>query len=340
MAEEGYSITPAAISQVENGSGTSGPTLAAIATATGYPVGYFIRRRGDVDAPAFFRSLRSTPAAQRKKAFAQAHLIHELVDAVEHHVELPDVNLPEVDVDLHGDVGVVNDRIEAAALAVRRYWDLGVGPIDHVVRHLERNGIIVCRLPLDRRDIDAFSVPFEGRPVIVLGSDKKTMARSRFDAAHELGHLLLRHGHDDAGKKTAEQQAHRFAAAFLMPAPGIRDELPAQADWAAFFNLKAKWRVSVGALLQRAKDLGVMTEARHLSAIKYLSARGWRTEEPGDEALGPPEQPRLLNAALEVLPTDGGPTLEEVAEEAALPIGQLQQMLGGGVVGSVRRVRL
>jgi Zn-dependent peptidase ImmA (M78 family) len=340
MGEQGYVITAASISQIENGSGTSGPTLTAIASATGYPVGYFMRRRGDVDAPAFFRSLRSTPAAQRKRALARAHLVHELVDAIEHYVELPDLDLPDLDVDLIGDPDEVNRRIEDAALVVRRYWDLGLGPIDHVVRHLERNGVVVCRLPLERRDIDAFSVPFEGRPVIVLASDKKTMARSRFDAAHELGHILLGHGPDDVGKRAAEQQAHRFAAAFLMPAAGIRDELPSRADWVAFFNLKAKWRVSVGALLQRAKDLHVMSEARHLSAIKYLSARGWRTVEPGDEALGPPEQPRLLNAALEVLPTDGGPTLEEVAEEASLPVDQLHEMLGGGVGRSVRRVRL
>ena len=52
-----------------------------------------------------------------------------------------------------------------------------------------------------------------------LGSDKNYRARSRFDAAHELGHLVV-HG-DSYGVKQVEQQAHMLAAGFLMPAHDI-----------------------------------------------------------------------------------------------------------------------
>lgn len=67
-------------------------------------------------------------------------------------------------------------------------------------------------------------------PVVVLGADKNDRARSRFDGAHELGHLVV-HGHQIWGVKEVEHQAHAFAAAFLMPAGDIRDELPDRADW-------------------------------------------------------------------------------------------------------------
>ena len=57
--------------------------------------------------------------------------------------------------------------------------------------------------------------------------DKGHRDRSRFDAAHELGHLVL-HSPEEAGSKDAETQAHQFAAAFLMPADDIADDLPSR----------------------------------------------------------------------------------------------------------------
>jgi Zn-dependent peptidase ImmA (M78 family) len=62
-----------------------------------------------------------------------------------------------------------------------------------VVELLEDHGIVVIRLPLQIADVDAFSLPFPDHPVVVLGADKDDRARSRFDGAHELGHLVM-HG--------------------------------------------------------------------------------------------------------------------------------------------------
>jgi len=127
--------------------------------------------------------------------------------------------------------------------------------------------------------------------VIVLGTDKNDRARSRFDGAHELGHLAL-HGERVWGMKEVENQAHAFAAEFLMPAADIRHELPAHAGWPALFELKRKWQVSLAALLMRSRNLGRMCPSSYLTAVKALSARGWRRIEP--EPLGAPEQPAHL----------------------------------------------
>lgn len=72
----------------------------------------------------------------------------------------------------------------------------------------------MIRLPLESADVDAFSLPFPDYPVVVLGADKNDRARSRFDGAHELAHLVL-HGEQIWGVKEVETQAHQFAAAFL-----------------------------------------------------------------------------------------------------------------------------
>jgi Zn-dependent peptidase ImmA (M78 family) len=143
--------------------------------------------------------------------------------------------------------------------------------------------------------VDAFSLPFPDHPVVVLGTDKNDRARSRFDAAHELGHLVM-HGDQIWGLPGIEKQAHQFAAAFLMPAKQIRHELPESVNWPALFDLKRRWQVSLAALLMRARDLNRMNEATYLTAIKAASARGWRRTEP--VPLGPPERPSQLLALI------------------------------------------
>jgi hypothetical protein len=86
-----------------------------------------------------------------------------------------------------------------------------------------------------------------------------------------------------------ENQADAFAAAFPMPARNIRDELPSYADWPTLFDLKRRWQVALAALLLRAKNLGCMTDASYLTAVKALSARGRRRREP--IPIGHPENP-------------------------------------------------
>ena len=90
-------------------------------------------------------------------------------------------------------------------------------------------------------------------------------------------------------------EANRFAAAFLMPADDIRSELPATAAWNELLILKRRWGASIGALLMRARWLGIMQENTYIQAIRYMSMRGWRTSEPGD--LGAGEAPQLLALA-------------------------------------------
>ena len=68
-----------------------------------------------------------------------------------------------------------------------------------------------------------------GRPLILLSADKDSGYRSRFDLAHEIGHLVL-HRHiqrttDSARHKLMEQQAHHFAGEFLLPAETFASEV-------------------------------------------------------------------------------------------------------------------
>lgn len=315
-------VTPAAITQYEAGRSKPGPgVLARLALALGFPVDFFAsgRPQSSLDpSTTHFRSLRATRQLERASAVARAELAWELAQLLEHHVRLPTLDLPEVAV---GQTPTLRE-LEDAATAVRGTWSLPAGPIPNVVRLLEVNGVLVTRLTTGLGRVDAFSRWYDGRPLVVLCADKRDAARSRFDAAHELGHLVMHHD-AEPGEAKAEREAHAFAAAFLMPAQLLRDELPRRLDWPRLLVLKRVWGVSLAALLYRSRTLGVMTDASYKRAMAVMSKRGWRTREPGDT--GPPEAPSLFARSIELV-SQRGVTLEQLANGLHLPVDLVKEI--------------
>jgi Zn-dependent peptidase ImmA (M78 family)/transcriptional regulator with XRE-family HTH domain len=281
-------LTPAAISQFESGAARpSSETTVTLSDVLDVPVAFFheeIQESHD----GFFRSLRRTSVADRRRARAIAYIAHDVAVRASAAGRFPATDVPMIPV---SGLGADRAEIERTAAQVRAQWGIAPGPAPDIVGLLEAHGITVIRLPLDSSDVDAFSLPFADHPVVVLATDKDDRARSRFDGAHELGHLVV-HGDQIWGVKQVETQAHQFAAGFLLPAEQIYDQLPTTVDWPALFELKRHWQVSLAALLMRARTLQRMTEGTYLSAIKTASARGWRRIEP--VPLGQPEQPTKL----------------------------------------------
>ena len=315
------SITAPALSQLETGrTRPAVDTLVSLCELYGCPPEFFLERPNDEEREGFFRSLKAASARDRKKFIARARLFRDFIRVVEEHILLPELRLASHDAE--------PDDVEAAeeiAARVRAEWRVDTGPIENVIRLMERHGIVVVRTKSFLREIDAFSVHYPARPIVVLGTGATVTSRSRFDAAHELAHLVM-HRDEHAGTKAAEQHAHRFAAAFLMPADDIADELPRTMDVHHLMRLKVKWRVSMQALLLRAKTLGVMSPTRYVSAMKMVSARGWRTNEPGDDLLGPIEAPVMVHAALSRL-ADEGITVEQLCRQGSLPLDEIQGLL-------------
>lgn len=320
-------ITPAAVGQYENGvTRPSAAVLARLALVLKMPVDFFARDGRpvpDTDASeAFFRSLRRATVMERERALAKAALVWEVFRALERHVEFPPVQIPE-DLALPPRGGLAAAEERAAHL--RRLWKLGNGPVPSVVRLLEDRGVIVSRLDDDSRRVSAFSKWFQERPVVVLSSVMGDKARSRFDGAHELGHLVM-HPDPEPGNPQLERQAQAFAAALLLPANAIAAELPARADWDRLMDLKLTWGVSMQALLYRARTLGVMSESAFRRAMSQVSSFGWRTGEPGD--LGAPERPELLRRALD-LAAQQGVSMETLQRDVRLPDAWLDEILDG-----------
>ena len=320
-------VTAAALSQFENGDAKpSASTLADLADATAFPVGFFARDPavgGVARVDGFFRSLRSTSSRQRRRHRAQAELVRLVAVGLERLVRFPVHEVPRLPVSPDAS----RTEVEAVAQQVRAAWELPHGPVNDVIRTAERHGIVVVRLLLGSATVDAFSVPFPDRPVIVLGDDKGEADRSRWDCIHELGHLVM-HDPDPQRSRYLEDQANWFAGEFLLPATEVVDELPSTADWDALADLKVRWGVSITALLQRAKSLGVMPDGTYVQALKTMSTRGWNRREP--VRLSRHESPALLARGLDLAATEGH-TLDEIAEELRLPSALVREIVGASV---------
>lgn len=318
-------LTPTSIAHFEKGARPTQATLAKTCLILGFPRDFFSSGGSPVTplpaASAHFRSLRSTTAKAREQVLAYGELCLQLVELVSQYVDLPVVDLPEYPLpdDVTGEVAA-----EAAAL-VRARWQLEAGPVPSVVRLLEAHGVVVLRLPpgTDRR-VDAFSTFSGSRPLVFLSAAKEDRARGRFDAAHELGHLML-HPDSEPGSKLLEQQANLFASEFLMPREEIIDQLPQRVDWPKFHALKKHWGVSLRALVYRAHALGKLSEASYRRANQQLSA--WGHPEPG--ALGAAESPQLIGLARALL-IDSGVDFDALLAQARLAVDITQDVIEAG----------
>lgn len=324
-------LSPASITQYEAGRTLPPPTtIARLALALGMPVAYFQRaegrRRPDPSARSFFRSLRSTPQRDRDRADAHAEHVFDLVEYLDQNVTLPAPDVPQI-APKSGD----RTEIELVAKQVRQAWEVPDGPIANVVRLLEVHGVIVARLDSGGTKLDAFSRWFGDRPLVLLWADKGDKARSRFDAAHELGHLVM-HSDPDPLDRQQEQEANMFASAFLMPADEVSPYLPRRSptieDWPKVLDWRKHWGVSAKALLYRARELGALNEAGFRRSMVAYNKRGLRDID--GSGLGAPEAPLLITRSIDAL--DVVRPVESVAGDALVPLRLVNDLLAGSAV--------
>lgn len=298
--------SPTAVAAWESGvKSPSASTVAELALRLGVEPAFFAVAHEDVavlTSSTHFRSLRATTQLARDQAQAYGVLAVDIASCLERHVEFPEVDVPPLPVDLHD---VASDGPEKAAQDLRHRWGMANGPVGHLIRLLENHGVIVVFSPIQTADVDSYSFDSRLRPIVVLNPAKRDYYRQRFDLAHELGHLVM-HSDAEPGGRIAEEQAHRFAAEFLLPARQIAPLLPrsmARETWLSLARLKEQWGVSIQALLFQSRRLGTLSDVSYRNAMATASTRGWRRAEPGQIQIV--EQPSLLPRAVELLESEG-----------------------------------
>lgn len=326
--------TSSSISRWEAGDQSPEPdALDALARALNLPVSFFLRAQPDHGAaPMFFRSMASTTQSVRKRSQARLRWAQDISLDLQEWLDLPEPNVPEIEVRDHREIR--DEDIDRMANECRTRWSLGRGPVSDILLVLENAGVVVVKEEVGTATMDGVSnwSTADGRPYTLIARDKATSVRSRMDAAHELGHLVL-HRHltpktlnSAADFKEIERQAFYFAGAFLLPAESFAAEV-----WSPSLNalvaLKERWKTSVGAMMKRCSALGMMSEEAERRMWKYYSARGWRKNEPLDDVLTA-EEPRLLARSVRLLIDEGVRSREDLLGDFRLPSADVESLCG------------
>lgn len=329
-------ITRSAISLYENGNASPQPEMMQrIADKLNLPISFFLKpiQEVQVDNPIYYRSMSSATKMARVRAERWFYWIHDyIVPYFRQYVTLPKVTIPHFEVsDIHK---LSNEDIENLASNIRHQWNLSNGPVSNMTLLLENNGVIISRIELCADTLDAFSVwcSDDNTPYIILSADKNSAARARLDVAHEFAHLVL---HKNLSKKQInnsndfkliEEQAFRFASAFLVPSVTFsRDLYSPSLD--ALRSLKSKWLVSIGMMIKRASDLNLITEDQAQRMWINYNRRGWRKEEPLDRTMQI-ETPRLLRKVLDLINNEKIQIPEQILATIGLSPNDIEMIAG------------
>jgi Zn-dependent peptidase ImmA (M78 family) len=289
--------------------------IVKFAQILGFPIAFFYSE--EVDEPladaASFRSLTAMSAKERDAALAAGSMAFLVSDWTEHRFALPAVDL----VDLSG------EDPDVAARSLREVWALGERPIKNMVHLLEAKGVRVFSLAENTRMVDAFSTWRMDRPFVFLNM-MKTPERSRHDAAHELGHLVL-HRHGAPIGRKAEEQADQFASSFLMPASDVLAIIPRIHTINQIVEAKKRWSVSVMSLIHRLHRIGVMSPWQYRMFCIQATELGYRDAEPFSIAR---EQSVIWQKVLTALWRERI-TKKEIAEALHLPVEEIENLLFG-----------
>lgn len=322
-------VTRQAVGQYETGQiSPSAEAMSVIIAETGQPPSFFTTRRltpsGDFGSP-FWRSLKRMKKPDRLRIARRMAWAWDIVNYIERFVDFPPVRVPAFDWDWETGDDAALDRI---ASATRDYWGLGRGPIFHLTKVLESNGVILLKEFVDCDDMDAVSRWQGGRPFILWNAEKDHIPRLNFDLAHELGHILLHNGVEVTSDNISklERQANYFAGAFLLPREMFSREI-VSTSINYFFKLKERWRVSAAAMIYRCKELGILSPSQVSYLFRQLSAKNMRNPEPLDTAFKP-ESPSLIRAALNMLIEAGVQSRAQIIDALCLNPADIELLSG------------
>ena len=327
-------VAPPQITKYENGDQTpSQGTLEKICSVLSMPVDYFFyerERETDSSSAIFYRSISSATKRQRLSAEKKYLWVQDIYSYLWRFIEFPNVNLPEIDVPQSPEL-ISPDFIETVAERLRQHWGVSDSPIENITRLVENNGIVISFYDLEADTLDAFSQYCFDKPHIIV-SNQKTASRIRFNIAHEIGHLVLHRNisskvfNTNEMFKLMEKQAHRFAGAFIFPQTPFFEEILC-ADLTTFRLRKARWKLSIAAMIYRAKDLKLIDDEGEERLRRSYGRNRWNRNEPLDDEM-PIDYPELLKDALELIINEGVQSRSDVLEAIPISISDIENLAG------------
>ena len=300
-------VSQANLSKLENGLiGPSDDVLHGVANALRFPRSLFFEADKMLGLPISVhpmyrkRASVSQRGLERLEAEINIRLFHirRLLKSAEFD---PELSLPDMDIDEFG------GDPERIAELVRRTWLVPTGPMKDLVGWLERAGCLVVPCDFAALAVDGVTISAPSLPPCIFLNRNQSSDRQRFSLAHELGHIVMHR----VPTPTMEDEADAFASALLMPARDVRPYLTGRLTIQRLAALKPVWRVSMQALLYRAKSVGAVTTNQSQYLWRQISALGYRRNEP-PELDFPAEEPTVLPEMIRVHLEDLGYGIEDL----------------------------
>jgi Zn-dependent peptidase ImmA (M78 family) len=281
--------------------------------------------------PIFWRAKLTAHSSDLERAAVRLKWLKETVDYLGGYFDFPCLRLLTAAIP-NDPTQISSDLVEQVADEVRNAWGVKRGPMPDLVEKLEESGVLVSRIHVGAEKVDAFS-QWSDRfriPFIVLSRDKASAVRQRFDAAHELAHIILhqkvteKHLNNQTTYKFIEKQADAFASYILLPERDFLDELYSP-TLDGFLSLKERWGVSVAAMIMRSRALDLLDDASAKRMWMNYTRRGWRKGEPLDGKLVK-ESPYLIRRSFEMLIDERVQSPSDIWAALPFPVSDLEEI--------------
>ncbi|GAA4101344.1 XRE family transcriptional regulator [Mucilaginibacter panaciglaebae] len=279
-------------------------TLKNIGLILDFPLSFFDKKE-PVTEPGnhYFRKRATMPRKAQTTLEARMKCIMIWVDALLEDIDIPDCKFPAIK---------VGDENTPAVIArkIRQHLGVSSGPIDKLVKLVERNGVIVYFISDSNDKFDGMTLFTNSGQSIIFINDQMPNDRKRFTLAHELGHLIMHLRFDllDLPEKLIEEQANEFAGEFLLPYMDSRSDLMGL-KFRELSTLKQYWKVSKAALIYTAHKRGFIDHSKYMSLQIELSRQGERKKETLDVDI---DEAVIVKRAADSFINDLGYTASEI----------------------------
>ncbi|MDN3580367.1 helix-turn-helix domain-containing protein [Mucilaginibacter flavus] len=281
-------IEQGTLSKIENGliEKISEELINKISYVLNYPISFFYQDWNPLRIEGHYRRKVSESVKAFKENKAKMTLAERHFNILTEHIELPPVNFPTWDVEHDGEVSM-------CAKYVREFWRVPKGRIDNVTELLEQNGFVIIEIELYETDgFSAFSN--SGTPLIFVNKNLPG-DRYRLTIMHEAFHFILHHGKKIVPERDIEKESFEGASEFMVPIYEIEHQLT-KLSISKLMDLKAYWKMSMQAILYKARHHKLISESQSQYLWRQFSAAGYRKNEPIDIQK---ERPIIFNEILD-----------------------------------------
>lgn len=266
------------------------------------PEAFFLRNEGISPLGHLYYRKKLTISNKIIDSFvAKIKIFKAIIDDLMSAIELPKYTLSNY---------IPDENLSAKEIANKIRYELKVyhGAVPNLSTLLENNGIIIIMFDFGTDKIDGLTAITDSDRKVMFINNQMPNDRIRFSMAHELGHLVMHIENPPCSSDDAERQADEFASEFLMPEDEIKPMLQ-NINMQTLGILKRKWRVSMHAIVRRAKDLEMITYQQYRNLQIFFSKKGYTKKEPIPLPL---ESPAMWEETLNLYRNELGYTDEDL----------------------------